>query len=115
MTEKSRPVAGALQFRLLGLCRRLAWIRRRGFGLVVALRVIFITDFALIENTDSAAELLIIREAHRHSHMNAWAFLEIQNVIGIDVGRKPIAPVDILAVAFKVRELLIADFRNRLA
>src|SRR5438045_8618849 len=42
------------------------------------------------------------------------AFLEIENVISVDISWKPIAPVDILAVAFKVRELLIADFRNRL-
>src|SRR5467141_3278839 len=45
---------------------------------------------------------------HQHAEVHCWSFGKVKFIVGICVGRKPIAPVDLLPIGFENGESLIA-------
>src|SRR5690348_12068097 len=64
--------------------------------------------------SDVGAELLIVGVAHDHPDVDR-ASIEVEIVVGVDVGRKPVLAVDIFAVGLEVWKSLFLYLGHGLA
>src|SRR5713101_8592717 len=102
----SRLLWGLLLIRFRSL-RRLGRCR---LALLGGFHVVLTGRLALVGYANPGAEFLVVRKAYGHLQMNGRPLFEVQHIVRVNVGWEPKTPVDVFAIAFKVRELLVADF-----